>query len=300
MKKKNKSIEPSKLPSNTETSSNDTQENQQIDTKSELSQEGILKRFSNLITSENKLLNFALWTIAEVGFVVIGILLAFQIDSWNAAKEQKKKEIVYLQNLYSDLSGQIANVDAQIAHEKNTRNQCETACRIIQIKPYDIPKLLSKTSNLTRQTLVVSNSVFEDLKSSGNLSIISDLTIRRAIMEFYQFVDYVVIAITVNNTNFIDPFYHYLLTNCLVDYGYKQEIKLTNGIDFSATVKPFEGGLQIIQNKLNNDETRFSLFNYISSRARLSSAHLFLLERLQIKNKFLVDLLSKHLENIKF
>jgi len=270
-------------------------ESDEVTSEEKLSRTSAFNKLIDFLISDNQLIKFILWTIAEVGFVVIGILLAFQIDTWNTKRELKNKETIYLQNLCNDLVGQLNNIESQTTHEMKTRLQCEKASNLLLKQPYDIPKLLKLISNLTRQTLVVSNSVFEDLKTSGNLSVISSIKLRTNIIQFYQFVDYVLIAISVNNTNFIDPYYHYLLENSLVDYGFKSEITLSNGIDFSANVKPFPGSHKIILSQLENDIIRFSLFNHLTSRARLSSAHLFLLERLKNKNNNLALKLKKYL-----
>ena len=53
--------------------------------------------------TENKFSKYLLYAIGEIILVVIGILIALQINNLNEAKKTRTKEISYLKNIKTDL-----------------------------------------------------------------------------------------------------------------------------------------------------------------------------------------------------
>ncbi|NJO87344.1 MAG: hypothetical protein HC821_05045 [Lewinella sp.] len=53
--------------------------------------------------TENKFSKYMLYAIGEIVLVVIGILIALQINNMNDAKNTRIKEISYLENIKNDL-----------------------------------------------------------------------------------------------------------------------------------------------------------------------------------------------------
>ena len=50
------------------------------------------------LLSENKLSKYVLYAIGEIILVVIGILIALQINNWNEANKRRDNELRYLSN----------------------------------------------------------------------------------------------------------------------------------------------------------------------------------------------------------
>ena len=70
-----------------------------------------LRRIRRDLINENKTSIYLIYAVGEVVLVVLGILIAFQIDNWNESKILTKKEIANLKeikkNLKSDLENQL-------------------------------------------------------------------------------------------------------------------------------------------------------------------------------------------------
>jgi hypothetical protein len=45
---------------------------------------------------------YTLYAIGEIALVVIGILIALQVNNWNEERKNRKLEIIYLKNLKED------------------------------------------------------------------------------------------------------------------------------------------------------------------------------------------------------
>lgn len=55
--------------------------------------------------SENKFTTYFLYAVGEIILVVIGILIAIQIDHWNENRKQRKIERAYLSEISSKSPG---------------------------------------------------------------------------------------------------------------------------------------------------------------------------------------------------
>jgi len=76
---------------------------------------------------ENKVNKYMLYAIGEIILVVIGILIAIQINNWNEKRKIKIKEIKSLVELKNDLIQNINDINGNIA----AFNTCKTSNEII-------------------------------------------------------------------------------------------------------------------------------------------------------------------------
>src|SRR5210317_368566 len=68
----------------------------------------MIKFFRNIrqnLIMENKTGKYLKYAIGEIVLVVIGILIALQINNWNEENKDIEQEKVYLKNLKEDLKG---------------------------------------------------------------------------------------------------------------------------------------------------------------------------------------------------
>ena len=139
----------------------------------------------NLIM-ENKTSKYFKYAIGEIILVVIGILIALQINNWNESKKTKEKERQVLTEIQSDLNYSLIDFDEIIKITNNASNSIERLIEIFETnqKHHDS---LSYYINGT-------NSYDEvDFKMSGYQSLISigtdlveDPNIRSEIGTFYS------------------------------------------------------------------------------------------------------------------
>ena len=67
----------------------------------------MIKFFRNIrkkLATENRAMAYSRYAIGEIILVVIGILIALQINNWNESRKLKKIELNYLQRLVIDLN----------------------------------------------------------------------------------------------------------------------------------------------------------------------------------------------------
>ena len=61
------------------------------------------RKIRQKMLTENKFSKYLLYAIGEIVLVVIGILIALQINNWNESNKLKKEETLYLERLIIDL-----------------------------------------------------------------------------------------------------------------------------------------------------------------------------------------------------
>ena len=72
-----------------------------------------MKIFRNIrkkLASENKVMAYLRYAIGEILLVMIGILLALQVNNWNEKRKQSELETVYISRLVSDIQQDTLNV----------------------------------------------------------------------------------------------------------------------------------------------------------------------------------------------
>jgi len=65
------------------------------------------------LMEKNKTGKYFKYAIGEIILVVIGILIALQINNWNENNNRSKKEVALLINIKNDLEADIANLKRQ-------------------------------------------------------------------------------------------------------------------------------------------------------------------------------------------
>jgi hypothetical protein len=72
------------------------------------------RRIRQRLLSENKISKYLIYAIGEITLVMIGILLALQVNNWNEAKKAKESEINLYKNAIEDVILETKNINTQI------------------------------------------------------------------------------------------------------------------------------------------------------------------------------------------
>ena len=135
--------------------------------------------------SENKTGKYLKYAIGEIILVVIGILIALQINNWNEARKERAREINYLKNLKADLVSEIKNNEQFAAYRFNKAKACSHLLQ--DSEPNSIEDVETYTETFETvfiwNTFVPNQNTFKELLSSGNLSLIKNDSIKNALLE---------------------------------------------------------------------------------------------------------------------
>jgi hypothetical protein len=138
---------------------------------------------------ENKTGKYFKYAIGEIVLVVIGILIALQINNWNETKKLHKRELVLLNELNTNLEINIINLENDI---KKQNKSMKSFNYILSLPNSDVPYNDSIPDYLFdidyAPDVILVSSAFQTLKSSG-LELIQSDSLRMAIVNLYE-VDY--------------------------------------------------------------------------------------------------------------
>jgi hypothetical protein len=133
---------------------------------------------------------YAKYAIGEILLVVIGILIALQINNWNEEKSERKVEEVYLQNMVEDLK---ADLDIYTNYEKaNAIIYILIDSLIPNIKSPDRRIKAGKLAYWARMVTIKWNIIhpvtrtYEQMKSSGHLRLVKNRAIADSISYYYN------------------------------------------------------------------------------------------------------------------
>lgn len=128
---------------------------------------------------------YLLYAIGEILLVVIGILIALQINNQNDLRKDRIKEIQYLENIKTDLNINLLEMDRYL--DIRTEN-IEGAARIIEHfegKPItDYSAFNADGVKIYNwQKFYMNNNTFQELVNSGNLALISNESIKNMLLD---------------------------------------------------------------------------------------------------------------------
>jgi hypothetical protein len=145
----------------------------------------MLKLFRNIrrnLLNEGKTTKYFKYAIGEIILVVIGILIALQINEWNENRKTQNKSFNYLQRLQGDLNTSITRADYFM---NDTRRKQEYAA--IVLDALESQELLASQKEIFEkylkeyyqfQILIPEINTINEMTSSGDLGLIKNQWLR--------------------------------------------------------------------------------------------------------------------------
>ena len=143
-------------------------------------------RFKSM--EQNKTGKYIKYAIGEIILVVIGILIALQINNWNEAWKETKQETVILKSLQNNIKSDIHNLSRSITFQ-NSMVKDYTNCLNILAEKKEATKtefLKSFATILQVGGVVLNTTTFNNLQNNGELKLIKNKTIADSIVGYYN------------------------------------------------------------------------------------------------------------------
>ena len=140
------------------------------------------------MVESGKVKNYLLYAIGEIVLVVIGILIAFQINNWNEEYKDSQLEQSYYCKLLEDINQDHVLLTQLMKDNQERILWVNKGIHLLQqgkVDRKEIVKAMQKSINKIRFNFKPSLSAFDDLKSSGKLNIIKDLAIKKQLLNYY-------------------------------------------------------------------------------------------------------------------
>ncbi len=212
---------------------------------------------------ENKTSKYFKYAIGEIVLVVIGILIALQINNWNELKKAREKENNALTEIISDLDTNISSLNGIVYTDANAIVKCMKSINII-IKNLQDTKVYNDTLNkhfwqtFRYPDLDLKSSGYESLTSIG-MDLISDNETRSEIGKYYT---YSIPDLKAAYKELRDDFYHYMLDLLRKEFiatGIKNDTKTIIPVNYELLVANRE--------YVESLKTYFAVFDYYQEKS---------------------------------
>ena len=137
------------------------------------------------LISENSFSKYLLYAAGEILLVVIGILIALQINNWNEDNKNRYAEKGILQGIHDNLEEDDKTLTQTIQRFELTNMAIK---RMFQTTPIPDDSLIHIMARATgRRIFIPITTAFEKSMSSGNFDLISEDSIANRIQRLYAF-----------------------------------------------------------------------------------------------------------------
>ena len=137
---------------------------------------------------ENKTSKYFKYAIGEIILVVIGILIALQINNWNENKKEQRQEIKILKSLQNDLRSDIQEFNTQLVYRTDMINQYTNCLDILSQKKEGTKEEFMQDFRTILQVGGVSlnTTTFNNLESTGDIRLVRNEALADRIVTYYN------------------------------------------------------------------------------------------------------------------
>ncbi|OMP30388.1 DUF6090 family protein [Mangrovimonas sp. DI 80] len=147
------------------------------------------------LAAQNKAAAYMRYAIGEIVLVVIGILIALQINNWNSYRKDRLLEKQYLENFLLDLKSDSISL-TYFSNSSPKKIEVLLMARDHVLHQTPIKDTLDFINKMgyggvgSRGTMVESKSTYDDIISTGNLLLLKNENLKQHLLFYYQFSEH--------------------------------------------------------------------------------------------------------------
>jgi hypothetical protein len=127
----------------------------------------------------------------ELFVVVVGLLLAFQIDRWWEQRGERIHEAEYVARLITDVESDIPVIQQAIELAKLRKGMVDVLMRVVETptaaNEHPIYFIAAVQQAAFTYSPNLTNHTFDDMRSTGNLRLLREAEIKKALFSYYDF-----------------------------------------------------------------------------------------------------------------
>lgn len=238
---------------------------------------------------DNKFSKYLLYAIGEIVLVVIGILIALQINNWNEIRKNKAAEQQLLTSLLQEFESNLIILNNTIETNTNIFETC------VKIGEYTGPSFTTLSEKGLSQLMVgafkyesryvPNQGTLDEINNSGILSLISDRSLRKAISEWksqYELVK--------NQENYVLETKDYTHTFFINNENFRRHLELVDDalIDVQPTRFPNNDF-----NFLTNPQFESNLYLFIVASINLNIAYY---QPIKAKTELIIEQIKQNMD----
>lgn len=136
----------------------------------------LFRKIRQHLLSENRYSMYLLYASGEIVLVMIGILLALQIDRWNGNRKQDLVTREYLKNIKNDLVSDTLSINNLMDYGENWERRMGDYYEYYYQQQWSVNQIVDSclSTGFSFITFIPINYTFNDMISSGNTSLLND------------------------------------------------------------------------------------------------------------------------------
>ncbi|WP_163380119.1 DUF6090 family protein [Cyclobacterium sp. SYSU L10401] len=150
------------------------------------------RKIRQKLLSENKFSKYLIYAIGEIILVVIGILIALQINNLNESKKEQNILNASLNSLKLNLQKDIENLNDQIEYNKTVLKAVDFSFRVISLPEYNNLPLSTFSDSVfhvaTERTFFPNTTTFNSMETGSHFQWIKNQDLIQAIYGYYAIV----------------------------------------------------------------------------------------------------------------
>lgn len=256
------------------------------------------RKIRQTLVKDNRLGKYLLYASGEIILVVIGILIALQINNWNENNKTSLLEKIYLSNIADDLHDQLTSIDDQIDFETNFSNSSLEILTNFYNNTLTLDSVFFNSASIliARKTFITEDATYTDLISSGNIKVLSNKKMKNQIIKYYQELERFEKIIQNNNSLLVDQVFSpiYLERGYLSPTAFEGLELLTSRFKVPVELNSQSGKLKETSiQKLNSPDDLLTIINAITQRYIVATGHANYLKNLREKTEQLISILKE-------
>ena len=168
------------------------------------------------MAEKNKPMMYTRYAIGEIVLVVIGILIALQINNWNEERKEDKIELSYLKEMLEDY-------ETNLRSSKIVINKFETMLPILTelIEQSLLDKPTISVDSLNKAFVQISDMptysstdrVYNNLIGSGDLRLINNKALKTELSVYFETLNILKLVQTTHEMELVESFQPYIIDN---------------------------------------------------------------------------------------
>ena len=187
------------------------------------------RKIRKQLADDNQFLKYSRYAVGEIVLVVVGILIALQINTWNGHRLERQEEIRILKSVRNDLENTIKEFEFlnQIRDlVLNSTKEIYTMANSGDFEGHTLDSLIGLT--LYRPTFNNKLGAIELLFSSGKINMITNDSIREFLIAWPGSIDDMieeeVYAVSVFQNNYYPVVARYLIIQNILDLSFSSSM----------------------------------------------------------------------------
>ncbi|MFC3879820.1 DUF6090 family protein [Algoriphagus namhaensis] len=151
------------------------------------------RKIRQKLLQQNRVTRYLIYALGEILLVVIGILIALQVNNWNEERKQKKQKGILLESLKTEFEENQNRLNTLLSFIAQREDYARSLLKLLEGLPSQVDSVETVFA-LERAGFVhyfnPTLPTYEEMKSSGTLSLIENKDLKRRMAEYQTFLEY--------------------------------------------------------------------------------------------------------------